>query len=289
MIKDKNGNKYYKLALHIHSTNSDGRKTPEEIVCEYRKNGYDAIALTDHWKYSDDCEIDGFPVISGCEYNLGVADTIDGVMHILGIGMNSDPEVPKDAERQEVIDRINAHGGIAVLAHPGWSLNTVKDAEELHGFAATEIYNAVSDAHESLRPYSDHFIDACANAGMYFGILATDDAHYYDGSDNCRGFVMVKAESLTKENLLAAIRKGDFYASEGPRLFAERKGDRIVIDTSPCEVIGTLSNLSWARNRVLRSSGATHFEYEIKENEHWVRVEARDAEGRQAWSNIFVL
>ena len=30
-------------------------------------------------------------------------------------------------------------------------------------------------------------------------------------------------------------------------------------------------------------------EYEIKENEHWVRVEARDAEGRQAWSNIVVL
>jgi predicted metal-dependent phosphoesterase TrpH len=180
MIKDKYGNKYYKLGLHIHSTLSDGKKTPEEIAEIYKNCGYDAIALTDHWNYGEACEINGMPVISGCEYNLGVAETIEGVMHIVGLGMKKDPMIEKDADRQSVIDSIIAVGGIPVLAHPAWSLNSVDDAARLHGFVATEIYNAVSEAHESLRPYSDYFVDLCANAGIYYGLLATDDAHYYD-------------------------------------------------------------------------------------------------------------
>ena len=45
MIKDSKGNTYYKLALHIHSTLSDGKRTPAEIAEEYKTDGYDAIAL----------------------------------------------------------------------------------------------------------------------------------------------------------------------------------------------------------------------------------------------------
>ena len=43
MICDKNGNKYYKVGLHLHTTRSDGLATPEEAVCLYRQNGYDAL------------------------------------------------------------------------------------------------------------------------------------------------------------------------------------------------------------------------------------------------------
>ena len=288
MIKDKYGNKYYKLGLHIHSTLSDGKKTPEQIAEIYKNCGYDAIALTDHWNYGEACEINGMPVISGCEYNLGVAETIEGVMHIVGLGMKKDPMIEKDADRQSVIDSIIAVGGIPVLAHPAWSLNSVDDAARLHGFVATEIYNAVSEAHESLRPYSDYFVDLCANAGIYYGLLATDDAHFYDGSDSCRGFVMVRCDELEQNALMDAIRRGDYYASQGPELTVDRQGNKLVIDTSPCEYIGTISNLSWARGRVLRESGATHLEYEFKEYEKWVRVEVCDKDGRKAWSNIFV-
>ena len=48
---------------------------------------------------------------------------------------------------------------MAVLAHPAWSLNTVQQAEALQGVGATEIYNTVSDVHESSRPYSGDFVD----------------------------------------------------------------------------------------------------------------------------------
>ncbi|MBQ9107050.1 MAG: CehA/McbA family metallohydrolase [Clostridia bacterium] len=287
MIVDEQGNKYYKLGLHIHTTISDGRKAPEDVAAEYKADGYDAIALTDHWKFGSSQELAGLKILSGCEYNMG-AETISGVMHILGIGMKHDPQIPNTSTRQQVIDKIKEAGGIAVLAHPDWSLNTVRDAAELSGFAATEIYNAVSEAHQSLRAYSDYFVDVCANAGIYFNLFATDDAHYFDGSDNRKGWIMVKADELSDEALIEAIKKGDYYASQGPDLQVRFDG-KVIVECSPCSIIGVLSNLAWTPDRVLRGEDLTHFEYTIKKNEKWVRVEVVNADGKRAWSNVVAL
>ena len=288
MIICADGSKYYKLGLHVHTTLSDGQKTPEAVAAEYKANGYDAIALTDHWKYGAGGQLEGLHILSGCEYNLGGGDTIEGVMHIIGFGMKQDPQIPRDASRNQVVAAIQSAGGIAVLGHPNWSLNTLKDAEQLEDVAFTEVYNAVSEAHNSLRAYSDYFVDVCANAGIYYHLLATDDAHFYDGSDSCKGWVMVKAEALTDEALLEGLRRGDFYATQGPELSVKREGNKLVVDCSPCSVIGTLSNGTYAQNRTARGDGVTHFEYELREHEQWIRVEAIDAEGKHAWSNIFV-
>ena len=38
----------YKGNLHIHTTLSDGEKTPEEIKDVYKNNGYSFVAITDH-------------------------------------------------------------------------------------------------------------------------------------------------------------------------------------------------------------------------------------------------
>ena len=65
MILDHKGNKYYKLGLHIHTTRSDGHRTPEEAARIYREAGYDAIALTDHWIYGREDEIEGVKILSG--------------------------------------------------------------------------------------------------------------------------------------------------------------------------------------------------------------------------------
>ena len=289
MIINKFGEKYYKLALHLHTTLSDGAKTPEEVAREYKLDGYDAIAFTDHWVYGEGGKVEGLHIISGCEYNLGTNDTISGVMHIVSLFTKSNPNIKRDATRQEVVDAINRENGIAVLAHPAWSVNSPEDLLNLNGIAATEIYNAVSDSGQSMRPYSDHYIDLCANLGAYPLIFATDDAHRYHGGDNRLGWIMVRADELSNDALASAIRRADFYATQGPELRVIREGKKLIIDTSPCVVIGTLSNLSWDRDRVLRGDEITHFEYEIRENEKWVRVEARDKNGKRAWSNIFVL
>lgn len=288
MYTDKNGNVYYKISPHIHTTLSDGKKTPGELCEDYKAAGYDAVVLTDHWKYGMEQTLCGLLVLSGCEYNHGGRDTVDGVMHILGIGMANDPMIPRDATRQKIVDGILSEGGIAVLAHPAWSLNSTEEAKKLSGIAFTEIYNAVSEAHESLRAYSDHFLDLMANSGTYYGVFAADDAHYYDGSDDKRGWIMVKAKELTVPSILKALRDGDFYATQGPHISAELVDGRLIIESSPVSYIGTLSNLSYANGRVIRGDGLTHHEYLLNPNEKWVRAEVCDAEGKKAWTNIFL-
>ena len=42
------GRTFYKANLHCHTVISDGKKTPEEIKAMYKKEGYDAVAFTDH-------------------------------------------------------------------------------------------------------------------------------------------------------------------------------------------------------------------------------------------------
>ena len=46
MITDQFGKKWYKGNLHTHSTNSDGRLSPEEVIRLYREEDYDFLALT---------------------------------------------------------------------------------------------------------------------------------------------------------------------------------------------------------------------------------------------------
>jgi len=289
MYTDKNGDKWYKIGLHTHTTLSDGHVSPEEAVRIYKEAGFDAIAITDHWLYNGESETDGLKILSGCEYNLGGGDTIDGVMHIVGVGMRYAPDITRNTSRQETIDRIIDTGGIAIFAHPAWSLNSKDDAKPLSGFSAIEIYNTVSDAHESTRPYSGYLIDVLANDDIIYPIIATDDAHYYDGTDETKSFAYVKSNSLETKDILDAIRRGDVYGSQGPLLSVKREGNRIVADCSICNLISFLSNSSWSQGKTFRGEGLTHAEYLLRDFEKWVRVEVRDANGKYAWSSIIRL
>ena len=290
MYLDMFGNKRCKVGLHTHTTRSDGRVTPEESAGIYKAAGYDAIALTDHWVYNDQGEINGLKIISGCEYNVGANNTIDDVMHIVGIGMKQDPQlVRKTASRQDVIDGIRANGGLAILAHPAWSLNTPQDALALSGFDGVEIYNTVSEKGQSSRPYSGYFVDILANQGVSYPLIAADDTHMYGEVDNCKAYIMVRTDDDSVEGILEGIRRGNFYASQGPEVHVRREGDKIIADCSECVTIDFLSNSAWVADKMTRGEKLTHAEYTIKPWEKWVRVEVCDDQGRFAWTNVITL
>jgi len=290
MYIDKNGDKWYKVGLHIHTTVSDGKKSPEEMARIYKNAGFDAVAMTDHWVYQKETEIEGLKIISGCEYNLGTTNTIGDTMHIVGFGMKKDPKIVREtATRQGVIDTINEYGGFAVFAHPYWSLNDKKDAKELSGFSFVEIYNSVSDVYMSNRPDSSYLIESLANDDIIIPIIATDDVHYYNGQDNCISFVMVKAKSGKQKDILKALKDGDYYSSQGPHLEVKREGGKIIAECSPCKKIAFMSNAAWARDRMVRGDWVERAEYTLKDFEKWIRVEVTDKDGNRAWSNIIKL
>ena len=220
MFTDMQGIRRLKIGLHTHTTRSDGKKTPEEAAKIYKDAGYDAVALTDHWVFGEECELEGLHILSGCEYNVGGADARDVVYHIVGVGMRRDPGLttklrddPALSSAQKakiIIDAIHAEGGLAVLAHPAWSLNTPAQVMAAGDFDVTEIFNSVSEHGMSDRPYSGLIVDMLASEyGFAKPLLATDDTHYYQG-EHCRGIVMVEADAAESMGFVEAIRAGKF-------------------------------------------------------------------------------
>ena len=122
MYIDKNGRTWLKGNLHTHTTRSDGRRSPEDTVALYRENGYDFIALTDHWTVSETRDGGGILELSGCEYDIG-GDPRAGIYHIVGAGLKKDPQLKRGTPAQDIIDAIRDAGGFPILAHPAWSLN----------------------------------------------------------------------------------------------------------------------------------------------------------------------
>ncbi len=269
----------------MHTTRSDGRLPYEEAVELYRKAGYDFIAVTDHWVYGEERKADDFLILSGCEYNLGRTPR-DKVFHVVGFGMERPANIQmKDKPSvQEVIDAIREAGGLAELAHPSWSMTRVEDVLPLTGLCGTEIYNTVSGAPWNCRPDSGEFVDLCAAAGKLLPCLAVDDAHFYEG-DETTSFVYVKAKELSREAILDAIGKGDFFASQGPVVSAAIENGFCRVECSPVERIIFWNDSVWCGDRMIIGKNLTGGEGKILPHMTFERVEVVDSEGRRAWTS----
>ena len=284
MYTDIFGNKRYKINLHTHTTLSDGRRTPEEVARIYRDADYDAVAFTDHWKFGSEGEINGLKILSGVEYNLPNENTHDGLFHVVAVGMDYEPMISNNdtLTEQDLINAIHSAGGLAILAHPAWSLNTPSQIMKFSGFDATEIYNSVSEAHMSRRPDSSLVVDMLGAQGSLFPLLAVDDTHYYDG-DECRGFIMLNADSLDQKDVVSAVRESKFYASQGPEVHLLREGDEFVVKCSPAKEIVFFSDCVWSP-RVFVGDGLTEARYKPLDSETFIRAEITDADGKRAWT-----
>ena len=283
------GKKRYKVNLHMHTTLSDGSLAPVEAAQYYLSRGYDAIALTDHWFFGSGGELEGLTILSGAEYNIGGNDAGgDGVYHIVGIGMSRVPSVTKSMTAQQLIDRIREAGGLAILAHPAWSLNTPEEILKLARIDATEIYNSVSNVHHSRRPDSSLIVDMLGSRGRFYPLIAADDTHYYEAREACRSYIMVEAEDNSSRSLLAAIRRGAFYATQGPEVHLTRDGEGVRVTSSPVSEIVFFSNLAWTP-RVFEGEGLTEAYYVPREGERFLRVQVKDAKGNLAWTNCLRL
>ncbi len=290
MIIDMFGQTRLKMNLHLHTTDSDGGKSPEEAAAIYRAAGYDIIAITDHWKYTASGEIGGLRIFSGAEYNIGGQNGADGVFHILALGCGREPAIGRDFQAQAIIDEIRRCQGLPVLAPPAWSLNRVEQLDGLEGIEATEIYNSVSDAGESSRPYSGEFVDCAACKGLQYPLIADDDTHMYDGSDETLSYIMLACGPEASDGeILDAIRRKAFYASQGPEVHIFREGNQITVKCSPVSRISFFSNSIWARGRCVRGSGLTEAVCTVAPFETFIRAEVTAPDGKKAWTNMIDL
>lgn len=292
MLFDQDGKRFFKGNLHTHTTLSDGQKTPQDATSLYREKGYDFLALTDHWVLSDTVENPDFLLLSGIEYNTG--NTVqEGIYHIVCIGASTPPNVKNEnIPPQQIIDEINKADGIAILAHPAWSLDKAEEIAKLNDLCGAEIYNTVSAPPWNCRPYSGLIMDDVASRGRLLPCMAADDSHWYQG-EQTRSFLLVEAKSLSRGNIIAAIKAGKFYATQGPMFSVSINEFGFEVTCQPgesgspiCEVV-FFSDTVFASDRVTFGDNVKRAFYSIKPTDTFVRIEVIDKEGNVGWSSYY--
>ncbi len=286
--------RFYRGNLHGHSTESDGAWSPAEYVRQYRQNGYDFVAITDHcteqhgYTITDTRRLrsDDFTTLIGAELHPGQIES-GSPWHLLALGLPLDFETHRPGDSgASVVARAHEAGAFVAATHPNWYAQTVADFETLGAADAVECYNGAGDV-KSDRGTSWHFIDMLLHRGHRVGAIAVDDVHAGGGIDDFMcGWVHVKAEALTPEALLRALKAGHYYASAGPQLHHVeiRASDKLVVECSPARQVLITSEQAGALQVSGGVLGGAEFDLSNVDS-RWLRVTVRDEYGGRAWTN----
>ena len=284
---------WLKGSLHTHTTNSDGRLSPKEVVELYRGCGYDFVAFTDHGKVTtpDSVEADGMILIGGAE--MGVPDTIGYTnYHLVAIGI--EPDVPEKVDKsspQAAIDSLRAAGALVYVAHPYWSGLRDEHLLPIEGIEGVEVFNTGCE-YETRHGDSGQHWDWGLARGKQWKAIAVDDAHNYEW-DACGGWTIVRAKERTAEAVLEALRAGLFYASSGPVIenLAISEGS-IYLACSQAAAVHLImpeAGRGWTSHRLCKrppcEQSFSEIEIPAPPPGQIFRIEVVDEQGRKAWTN----
>jgi hypothetical protein len=287
--------RFYRGNLHSHSNVSDGAMSPEEIVSAYRKNGYDFLALTDHFR-----ERFGFPITDTRPFRDSEFTTILGAelhapalengedWHIPAVGLPHDfaPASP-DEDGPTLAARAREAGAYVAMAHPHWYSMTMNDARSIEAAHAVEIFNLTCHLAND-RGVGWYLADLLLSEGRRITAIGTDDTHAKDDRPDLFGaWVMVKSEQLEPDSLLDAIKAGCFYTSQGPLIHdinVSEDHSRVEIECSPASSIQVSGRAQRTRDVHGRAITCCSIDLDRVQGDHF-RVTVIDELGKRAWSN----
>lgn len=290
---DKPG-KFWKGNIHTHSTVSDGRLTPLQVCEKYREIGYDFLSITDHfmnrfeWKIADAtaCTTDDFLTIIGAE--LHVHGTEFGQLwHILAIDLPLDfAPVGKNETPALLVQRALKEGAFVAVAHPAMVNLSEADVLSLGNVHAIEVYNGTAKG-QSDKPDSWYLLDRLSAYNHRYSATASDDAHFVPArSEYGLAWIMVKSETLSRKDIMFALKNGHFYSSTGPEIHnVHIDRNRLNVECSPVEGI-YVTGAGYANVRSL-GTNLTKATFNIRElmDSPFVRVTIRASDGCRAWTS----
>lgn len=314
---------WYKGNTHAHTANSDGDSPPDTVARWYRDAGYDFLFITDHERITDPAPLTArvgargrFLLIAGEEVTQLVADSThpDGrrQAHVNALGPKR--TVIRLGERgiargisltdayARNIEAIRAAGGIPQVNHPNfrWSVRledlvTIPDSTLLEVWNAHTGVNNLGGADSAGRaaPSAEALWDSLLTRGKVVFAVADDDSHSFRASDADsyaltrpgRAWIMARADTLTEPAILAALRRGDFYASTGVTL-SELAATDSTIRIAVVPVYDSRYTIEFvgAGGAVLATEHGRRAEYSVRGNEGYVRVRVTDSNGFRAWT-----
>lgn len=296
------GLRWYKGNTHTHTLNSDGDSSPDDVVKWYRTHGYQFVVLTDHNVLTSVTALNAlhglderFLVIRGEE----VTDVFgDKPIHVNAL----DPErlVPPQGGTsvldvtQRNIDAIRAAKGVPHINHPNfrWAM-TADELKQVKSTKLFEIYNGhpqVNNLGGGGVPGVEEAWDAILTSGLMLYGLAVDDAHTFLRPDDRsaarpgQGWIFVRAASLSPTAIIAAMERGDFYASTGVEL-----SDYSINATSMTVAVKATSFSKYRiqfigrGGRMLNEVLASSATYRFRGDEGYVRARVVESNGLMAW------
>ena len=295
--------RWFKGNTHTHTVNSDGDSTPDEVVRWYREHGYNFLVLTDHNYLTAVAGLnavhgadDKFLVIRGQEVTSSVSSK---AVHVNGLNLDAfvpPPSGPTVAGvMQESVDGIRKANGVPHVNHPNftWAMG----ADELMQLQRTrlfEIFNGhpqVNNEGGGGSPGIEEIWDRLLSGGRLIYGIAVDDAHHFKrpgdplASGPGRGWIHVRAERLDAQALMAALERGEFYASTGVELDsyeASSTGIRLSVKATPFSRY-RVQFISQS-GRVLSEQTSPSAAYTFTGGEGYVRARVLESNGARAWA-----
>ncbi|MEO1536260.1 MAG: CehA/McbA family metallohydrolase [Pseudomonadota bacterium] len=292
--------RFWRGNLHTHSNLSDGVLDPEEVCRRYKVEGYDFIALTDHfigpygYPIADTKPFrdNRFTTVLGAEIHSGAMENGE-LWHILAVGLPEDfapsnspgfAPVPGQESGPELAARAREAGAFVAIAHPEWGGLSLEDARSLEAAHAVEVYNHGCQVGAD-RAEGFWHLDRLLEEGRRLTLCATDDAHFTE-PDHFGGWTMVKAEENTPEALLAALRAGHMYASTGPAIYNVDWSDgEVTVECSAASSVLVQGKGSATAAQHGESLSRVTVPFGRCEESDWLRLTVIDRAGKRAWTN----
>lgn len=312
----KDGN-WYKGNLHSHTTNSDGNYTPKEAVDQFKKQGYSFLCISDHnlyTDYRDEFNEEKFIILPGVEAAAVLFDDKDRcikVHHMNGILGTSTMQKKAFTHYDHMdtvgpfvyyekwdgakaaslmINELHSRGCFVTYNHPIWSRVDLQEFVSAQDFEILEIFN-YNTQNESETGYDTTYWDVMLRKGRHILADASDDNHN-DGKfdDTFGGYIVVKANALTHDDIIEAILSGNYYSSSGPQIFSWGiKDQKAYITCTASERISLIADgyvgagvtyVAKSEDNLLQEA-----EFSLTGNETYIRAECRDLFGKKAWTN----
>ncbi len=300
-------NKMLKGALHCHTTRSDGRGEPAEVIRLHKENGYDFMALTDHrfYNYENFAPETDMTIIPGMEFdNTFYRDKGFRTWHIVcvgpkkedGNGYDQDQRIESGTaktqeEFQPYLDEIHAKNNLTIYAHPEWSSTPARYFDQLKGNFAMEIWNSGCAIDNGMDTNAAYWDELLGQGQKIFGV-ATDDGHAM--SNHCNGWVMVNAENNVNA-ILEALKNGAFYSSTGPIIKDFYVKDGVVhVECSEVAEVDFICDCHPTRRKLSQNGDITSAELDLTTQSKsyknivsypYIRVSVVDKDGHRAWTN----
>jgi hypothetical protein len=221
--------RFYRGNLHCHSNLSDGRWSPEVVIGAYHDAGYDFLCLSDRfeaeygWQITDTRPLrdKNFTTLVGAELSSAAWDDRD-CYWVTAAGLPADFEAPPADDHAGAIMRAGAAGAFVVMLHPGLNNLSHAAAERspaLDSVHAVEIYNH-NGAMAAIPDRADgaYMLDGLLESGRWLLVNAGDDAHFGHPRDRFGGWIEVHSERLDPDLLLASMKAGRYYSTQGPSI-----------------------------------------------------------------------